>query len=197
MPDFSTEKKSQHSHVNIHMLTRDFSFKHRWTDYCQSTEAKDLPLSTSFFAGFRKFQRFHCLPTCSKSCDAPQLGGFVFTYVPVSVWQPADVHKNKTTQSWRVTGFAARSRRQTMEPLEFSKTGKKRLKRQIFCFCGLTVVSSTVFEREISCQHVDVNMRMLRFFSGEKSGIIPRWGQSVSDRDFHTCLFFMYDSLVL
>ena len=52
-----------------------------------------------------------------------------------------------------------------MEPLEFSKTGKKRrLKRQIFCFCGVTVVSSTVFEREISCQHVDVNMRMLRFF---------------------------------
>ena len=34
-----------------------------------------------FFAGFRKFQRFHCLPTCSKSCDAPWLGGFVFTYV--------------------------------------------------------------------------------------------------------------------
>ena len=85
-----------------------------------------------------------------------------------------------------------------MEPLEFSKTGKKRrLKRQIFCFCGVTVVSSTVFEREISCQHVDVNMRMLRFFSVEKSGIIPRWGQSVSDRDFHTCLFFMYDTLLL
>ena len=79
------------------------------------------------------------------------------------VWQPADVRKNKTAQSRRVTGFAAR--RQTMEPLEFSKTGKKRrVKRQIFCFCGVTVVSSTVFEREISCQHVDVNMRMLRFF---------------------------------
>ena len=85
-----------------------------------------------------------------------------------------------------------------MEPLEFSKTGKKRrLKWQIFCFCGVTVVSSMVFEREISCQHVDVNMmRMLRFFSVE-NGIIPRWGQSVSDRDFHTCLFFMYDSLLL
>ena len=82
-----------------------------------------------------------------------------------------------------------------MEPLEFSKTGKKRrLKRQIFCFCGVTVVSSTVFEREISCQHVDVNMRMLRFFSVEKPGIIPRWGQSVSDRDFHTCLFFTYNN---
>ena len=51
------------------------------------------------FASFRKFQRFHCLPTCSKSRDAPWLGGFVFTYVPVSVWQPADVRKNKTTQS--------------------------------------------------------------------------------------------------
>ena len=77
-------------------------------------------------------------------------------------------------------------RRQTMEPLEFLKTGKKRrLKRQIFYFCGVTVVSSTVFEREISCQHVDVNMRMLQFFSVEKPGIIPRWGQSVSDWDFH------------
>ena len=85
-----------------------------------------------------------------------------------------------------------------MEPLEFSKTGKKRrLKRQIFCFCGVTVVSSTVFEREMSCQHVDVKMRRLRIFSVEKPGIIPRWGQSVSDRDFHTCLFFMYDSLLL
>ena len=64
-----------------------------------------------------------------------------------------------------------------MEPLEFSKTGKKRrLKRQIFCFCGVTVVSSTVFEREISCQHVDVKVRMLRFFSVEKSSDIPRWG---------------------
>ena len=31
------------------------------------------------------------------------------------------------------------------------------------------------------------------FFSAEKSGDIPRWGQSVSDRDFHTCLFFTYD----
>ena len=82
-----------------------------------------------------------------------------------------------------------------MEPLEFSKTGKKRLKRQIFCFCGVTVVSSAVFEREI-CQHVDVNMRMLRFFAVEKPGIIPRWGQSVSDRDFHTCLFFTYDTLL-
>ena len=119
-----------------------------------------------------------------------------FTYVPVSVWQSADVRKNKTAQSWRVTGFAAR--RQTMEPLEFSKTGKKRrLKRQIFCFCGVTVVSSTVFERETSCQHVDVKMRRLRIFSVEKPGIIPRWGQSVSDRDFHTCLFFMYDTLLL
>ena len=58
-----------------------------------------------------------------------------------------------------------------------------------------SIVSSTVFEREISCQHVDVNMRMLRFFSVEKPGIIPRWGQSVSDRDFHTCLFFPYDIL--
>ena len=106
-----------------------------------------------------------------------------------------DVRKNKTAQSRRVTGFAAP--RQTIQPLEFSKTGKKRrLKRQIFCFCGVTVVSSTVFEREISCQHVDVNMRMLRFFSVEKPGIIPRWGQSVSDRDFHTCLFFTYDTLL-
>ena len=80
-----------------------------------------------------------------------------------------------------------------MEPLEFSKTGKK----QIFCFCGVTVVSSTVFEREMSCQQVDVCMRMLRFFSVEKPDIIPRWGQSVSDRDFHTYLFFTYDTLLL
>ena len=86
------------------------------------------------------------------------------------------VRKNKTAESRRVTGFAAR--RQTMEPLEFSKTGKKRrLKRQIFCFCGVRVVSSTVFEREISCQHVDVNMRMLRFFSVEKPGIIWHYSQ--------------------
>ena len=149
----------------------------------------------SFFASFRKFQGFHCLPTCSKSRGTPWLGGSVFTYVPISVWQSADIHKHKTTQSWRATGFAAR--RQTMEPLGFSKTGKKRLKRQIFCFCAMTVVSSTVFEREISCQLVDVKMRMLRFFSVEKSGDIPRWGQSVSDRDFHACLFFTYDTLLL
>ena len=30
-------KKSQPSHFNIHMLTRDFSFKHRWTDCCHFT----------------------------------------------------------------------------------------------------------------------------------------------------------------
>ena len=114
----------------------------------------------------------------------------------LSSQRDGDVRKNKTAQSWRVTRFAAQ--RQTMEPLEFSKTGKKRrLKRQIFCFCGVTVVSSTVFEREMSCQHVNVKMRMLRFSSVEKPGIIPRWGQSVSDRDFHTCLFFMYDTLLL
>ena len=53
-----------------------------------------------------------------------------------------------------------------------------------------------MFEREISCQHVDVNMRMPRYFSVEKPGIIPTWGQSVSDRDFHTCLFFTYDTLL-
>ena len=106
------------------------------------------------------------------------------------------IRKNETAQSGSVTGFAAR--RQTMEPLEFSKTSKKRrLKRQIVCFYGVTVVSSTVFEREVSCQHVDVNMRMLRFFSVEKPGIIPRWDQSVSDRDFHTCLFCTYDTLLL
>ena len=79
----------------------------------------------------------------------------------------------------------------------FRKSTKKRLKRHIFCFCGVTVVSSTVFEREMSCQHVDVKMRRLRFFSVEKPGIIPRCGQSVSDWDFHTCLFFMYDTLLL
>ena len=59
-----------------------------------------------------------------------------------------------------------------------------------------SIVSSMVFEREISCQHVDVNMRMLWFFAVEKPGIILRWGQSVSDRDFHTCLFFTYDTLL-
>ena len=145
----------------------------------------------SFFASFRKFQWFHCLPTRSKSRDVPWLGSFVSTNIPVSVWQSADVRKNKTAQSRHVTGFAAR--RQTMEPLEFSKTSKKRrLKRQIFCFCAVTVVSSTVFEREISCQHVDVNMRMPQLFSVAKSSDIPRWGQSVSDRNCHTCLFFIY-----
>ena len=41
---FLHRRKLQHSHVNIHMFTRDFSFKHCWTDYCHSTEAKDLPL---------------------------------------------------------------------------------------------------------------------------------------------------------
>ena len=86
-------------------------------------------------------------------------------------------------QSWHIMRFAAR--RQTMEPLEFFKTGKKRcLKQQIFRFCGVTVVSSMVSEREKSCQHVDVKMRMLQFFSMEKPGIIPRWGQSVSDWTF-------------
>ena len=130
------------------------------------------------------------------TCHGPWLGGFVFMYVCwLSNWN-GHVRKNKTTQSWHVTGFAAH--RQTMESLEFSKTGKKRcLKQQIFCFCGMTVVSSMVFEREISCQHVAVKMRVLRFFSVEKSGVISRWGQSVSDRDFHTCLFFTYDTPLL
>ena len=82
------------------------------------------------------------------------------------------IGKNKTTQSWRVTGFAAR--RQTMNPLEFSKTGKNRgLKWQIFCFCGMTVVSSTVFERELSRQRVDINMRMLRFFLWRNLALFP------------------------
>ena len=54
-----------------------------------------------------------------------------------------------------------------------------------------------VFERKVSCQHVDVKMRMLQFFPVEKSGIISRWNQSVSDQDFHTCLFFMYNTLLL
>ena len=84
------------------------------------------------------------------------------------------------------------------QALEFSQTGKKRLKRQIFCFCGVTVVSSTMLEREISCQHVDVNMlheNAAIFFCGE-TWHYSRWGQSVSDRDFHTCLFFTYDTLL-
>ena len=78
---FLHRKKSQHSHFNIHMLTIGFSFKHLWTDYWDSTEAKDLPLQTSVFAGFRKFQRFHCVPTRSKSRRVPLLGCFVFTHV--------------------------------------------------------------------------------------------------------------------
>ena len=78
----------------------------------------------------------------------------------------------------------------------FENRQKAMFKAADLCFCEVRVVSSTVFQREISCQHVDVNMRMLRFFSVEKPGIIPRWGQSVSDRDFHTCLFFTYDTLL-
>ena len=46
-------------------------------------------------------------------------------------------------------------------------------------------------------RNVDVKMRMLQFFSVEKSGVISRWGQSVSDQDFHTCLFFTYNTLLL
>ena len=195
MPGFSTEKNR-----SLLMLTSICWQEISLSNTVELTtvtpqKQKICRFKTSFFAGFRKFQRFHCLPTRSKSRDAPWLGGFVFTYVYwLSHWN-GDVRKNKTAQSWPITGFAAR--RQAMEPLEFSKTGKKRrLKRQIFCFCGVTVVSSTVFEREISCQHVDFSMRRLRFFSVEKPGIIPRWGQSVSDRDFHTCLFFTYDTLL-
>ena len=137
------------------MLTRDFSFEHCWTDYCHSTKVKDLLLQTPFIARFRKFQRFHCLPMCSKSRDGPWLGGFVFTYVCwLSNWN-GHVCKNKTTQSWRVTGFTAR--RQTMEPLEFFKTGiKRRLKWQICCFCGVTVVSSQCLKEKSL-----VNMWML------------------------------------
>ena len=78
---FLHRKKSQHSHFNIHMLTRDFSFKHRWTDHRHFTEAKDLPLLTFFFADFRKFQRFHCLSMCSKSRDVSWLSSSVFTYI--------------------------------------------------------------------------------------------------------------------
>ena len=41
MPGFSTEKKLQPSHANIHMLT-DFSFKHRWTDYSTTPQKQKI-----------------------------------------------------------------------------------------------------------------------------------------------------------
>ena len=154
-----------------------------------------------FFASFRKFQRFHCLPICSKSRDTPWLGRFVFTYVcSLSNWN-GHVCKNKTTQSWRVTGFAAR--RQTMEPLEFSKTGKKRpLKWQIFCFCGMTVISSMVFEREISCQYDNVKWercdfflwRNLAIFPGEVSQFLIRTFTPVSSLHMILCYYRPMDS---
>ena len=37
---------------------------------------------------------------------------------------------------------------------------------------------------------------MLRFFSVEKSGDISSYGQPVSDRDFHTCLFVWYSTTI-
>ena len=195
MPGFSTEKS--HSSLMLPSTCWQEISLSNTVELTTVTPQKQkiCRFKRRFLPAFRKFQRFHYLPTHSKSRDVPWLGSFVFTYVPVSVWQSADVRKNKTAQSSCITGFAVN--RQTMQPLECSKTGKKRcLKQQIFCFCGMTVVSSMVFEREISCQYLDVNMRMLRRFFVEKPGTVLRWGQSVSDRDFHTCLFFTNDTLL-
>ena len=115
-----------------------------------------------FLPVFRKFQRFHCLPSRSKSRDAPWLGGFVFTYVPVSMWQP--MHRRQCEgRQWNLWNFR-----------KLAKT--RRLKAADLLLLWVTAVSSTVFEREISCQHVNVNMRMLRFCSVEKSDVISRWG---------------------
>ena len=93
---------------------------------------------------------------CLRTANPVTCHDWVVLFLRTSAWLShwnGDVHKNKTAQSWHITRFAAC--RQTMEPLEFLKTGKKRrLKRQIVCSCGVTVVSSMVFEREMSCQHV-------------------------------------------
>ena len=172
-PDFSTEKNR-----SILILTSTCWQEISLSNTIELTTV--IPQKQKICHFKRHFCRFSKIPEVPLSAYVQQIpwcamiGGFVFTYVPISVWQPADVRKNKTAQLWCVTGFAAH--RQTMERLEFLKTGKKRrMKQQIICFCGMTVVSSTVFEREISCQHVDVKMRMLRFFSVEKSGVISRW----------------------
>ena len=65
--------------------------------------SKRSAASTLFFGGFRKFQRFHCLPTRSKSRDASWLGGFLFTYVCWLFNRNGHVRKNKTAQSRHVT----------------------------------------------------------------------------------------------
>ena len=56
---------------------------------------------------------------------------------------------------------------------------QKRAKNDVWsgrsqnCFCAMTVVSSTVFEREVSCQQVDVKMRMLQFFLWRNLALFP------------------------
>ena len=178
------------------MLTRDFSFKHRWTDYCHSTLAKDLPLQTSFFA---VSENSRGSIVCLRAANPVTCCDWAVLFLRMCLFQfdrQQTYVKTKPPNHRYVRGFAAR--RQTMEPLEFSETAKNDVwSGRIFFFCGMSVVSSMMFEREISCQHVDVKMRMLRFFSVEKSGVIPRWGQSVPDRDFHTCLFFKYNTRLL
>ena len=165
MPGFSTEEKSQHSHVNIHMLTRDFSFIHCWTDYCHSTEAKICCFKRRFLPVFENSRGsivcLHAanpvmchdwavlfLRTSPFQCDSQQM--YVKTKPPNQSASRDLLHVGRQWNLWN-----------------FRKPAKnRRLKWHIFCFCGVTVVSSTVFEREISCQHVRVNnnMRMLRFF---------------------------------
>ena len=58
--------------------------------------------------------------------------------------------------------------------------------------CGTTVVISTVYKRGMSYKPVEVENRTLGLVLVEKSDFIPRWGQSVSQTGFHTCLF-LYD----
>ena len=204
------------------MLARDFSFKHRWTDHCHSTETKDRPLPSTWF-----FARFSKIPEVPLSVyvqqilwRAPWLGGFVFysTSAGCQTEMPADVCKNKTAQSQRVMGFAAHRQDNRVhhqsgfptfimarQPLHQNVTTCYRCsdKRTKPSKCEwhlwrqhghhwLTVAKlATVYRMWL------VNMRMLRFFSVEKSGVISRWGQSASDQDFHTCLFFTYDTLLL
>ena len=56
--------------------------------------------------------------------------------------------------------------------------------------CGTTVVISTVYERGMSYEPVEVENRTLGLVFVEKSDFIPRWGQSLSRTGFHTCLFY-------
>ena len=138
MPGFSTENNR-----SILMLTSTC-----WQEISLSNTVE----LTTVTPQKQKICRFkHCLPVfensrgsivCLRAANPVTRHDWVvlFLYVRLLAVTLKRGRTYKQNRAWHITRFVAR--RQTMEPLEFLKTGKKRrLKRQIFCFCGVTVLS--------------------------------------------------------